>query len=114
MALIAGKAAPPPRHRVRTTLAVTNELGVSQAKLIGGGPWILVKDRLRSVLETLQTDHPALGERFICHLGLKTGANHVFLDPPEDLEPEVLRWAIRGRDVAAISLRRPNAAAVDP
>ena len=44
MALIAGKAAPPPRHRVRTTLAVTNELGVSQAKLIGGGPWILVKD----------------------------------------------------------------------
>ncbi|MGZ8392791.1 MAG: hypothetical protein ACXWWK_08140, partial [Gemmatimonadales bacterium] len=101
LALVAGKAAPPPRHRVRTTLAITSELGVSQAKLIGGGPWILVKDRLRSVLETLQTDHPALGERFICHLGLKTGANHVFLGPPEDLEPEVLRWAVRGRDVAA-------------
>ncbi|HWN18686.1 MAG TPA: N-6 DNA methylase [Gemmatimonadales bacterium] len=100
MALIAGKATPAPRHRVRTTLAVTNELGVSQAKLIGGGPWILVKDCLRSVLETLQTDHPALGERFISHLGVKTGANHVFLGPPEDLEPEVLRWAIRGRDIA--------------
>ncbi|MEA2724268.1 MAG: hypothetical protein QOH59_2039 [Gemmatimonadales bacterium] len=101
MALIAGKAAPPPRHRVRTTLAITSELGVSQAKLIGGGPWILVKDRLRSVWETLQADHPALGERFSCHLGLKTGANHVFLAPPEELEPEVLRWAVRGRDVAA-------------
>ncbi len=43
----------------------------------------------------------ALGERFVCHLGLKTGANHVFLIPPEDLEPEVLRWAVRGRDIAA-------------
>ncbi|HEY8196950.1 MAG TPA: N-6 DNA methylase [Gemmatimonadales bacterium] len=101
MALIAGKAAPRPDHRVRTTLAITGALGVSQAKLIGGGPWILVKDRLRGVLETLQADHPALGERFICHLGLKTGANHVFLSPPEDLESEVLRWAVRGRDIAA-------------
>jgi hypothetical protein len=101
MALVASKAAPPAHHRVRTTLAVSSERGISQSKLIGGGPWILVKDRLRNVLETLQTDHPILGERFVCHLGLKTGANRVFLDPPEDLEPEVLRWAVRGRDVAA-------------
>ncbi len=101
MALIASKAAPPPLHRVRTTLAFTSEVGIRQSRLVGGGPWILVGDRLRSVLETLQRDHPALGERFACHLGLKTGANHVFLDPPEDLEPEVLRWAVRGRDVAA-------------
>ena len=101
MALIASKAAPPPHHRVRTTLVVTSEPGISQSRLVGGGPWILVRDRLRSVLETLQRDHPALGERFVCHLGLKTGANRVFLNPPEDLEPEVLRWAVRGRDVAA-------------
>ncbi len=101
MALIASKAAPPPHHRVRTTLALTSEVGIRQSRLVGGGPWILVGDRLRSVLETLLRDHPALGERFACHLGLKTGANHVFLDPPEDLEPEVLRWAVRGRDVAA-------------
>jgi len=101
MGIIAGKAAPPPHHRVRTTLAVTGEPGIRQARLAGGGPWILVDDRLRSVLGALQTDHPALGERFVCHLGLKTGANSVFLSPPEDLEPEVLRWAVRGRDVAA-------------
>jgi Eco57I restriction-modification methylase len=101
MALVASKAAPPPRHRIRTTLAITGELGVSQSRLAGGGPWILVRDRLRSVLETLQRDHPPLGDRFVCHLGLKTGANRVFLNPPEDLESEVLRWAVRGRDVSA-------------
>ena len=101
MAIIASKAGPPPHHRVRTTLAFPGEVGISQSHLVGGGPWILVADRLRRVLRTLQRDHPALGERFTCHLGLKTGANHVFLSPPEDLEPEVLRWAVRGRDVAA-------------
>ena len=101
MGLIIGKARPPARHRVRTTLALTSERGISQSRLAGGGPWILVRDRLRGVLETLQRDHPALGERFVCHLGLKTGANGVFLNPPDDLEPEVLRWAVRGRDVAA-------------
>jgi len=100
MALIASKAAPPPHHRVRTTLAVTGEQGITQSRLVGGGPWILVGDRLNRVLETLQRDHPALGERVVCHLGLKTGANRVFLNPPDDLEPEVLRWAVRGRDVA--------------
>jgi hypothetical protein len=40
-----------------------------------------------------------------CHLGLKTGANRLFLSPPE-VEPEVLRWAIRGRDVAPFLIRR--------
>lgn len=101
MAIIASKAPPSSQHRVRTTLALTGEPGISQSGLAGGGPWILVRDRLRNVLETLQSDHPALEEWCVCHLGLKTGANHVFLNPPRDLEPEVLRWAIRGRDVAA-------------
>ena len=101
MALIAGRTAPSPRHRARTTLAITGESGVRQARLIGGSPWILAPDRLRDLLEALQRDHPSLGERFDCHLGLKTGANSVFLNPPDNLEPEVLRWAVRGRDVAA-------------
>ena len=101
MALIATKVAPPRHHRVRTTLALTRERGISQSKLVGGGPWILVRDYLCSALETLRNDHPPLGEKFVCHLGLKTGANRVFLNPPEDLEPEVLRWAVRGRDVGA-------------
>ena len=40
-----------------------------------------------------------------CHLGLKTGANRLFLNPPE-VEAEVLRWAVRGRDLAPFTVRR--------
>jgi hypothetical protein len=101
MAIIAGRSSPPASHRVRTTLEITGDVGIRQSTLAGGGPWILVGNRVRTVLEALQRDHPPLSERFVCHLGLKTGANHVFLSPPEDLEPEVLRWAVRGRDIAA-------------
>ena len=99
MALIASKATPMSQHRVRTVLERGNDKGVRQAGLRGGGPWIL-RDRLRWVLGTMEREYPKVGERFICHLGLKTGANRIFLDPPDDLEPEVLRWAIRGRDLA--------------
>jgi hypothetical protein len=98
MALIAGKSAPPAQHRVRTTLEISNGCALRQSEFRGGGPWIL-RNRLGSVVEGLLQDHPKVGEQFTCHLGLKTGFNRVFLDPPEDLEPEVLRWAVRGRDV---------------
>ncbi|MDQ3223039.1 MAG: Eco57I restriction-modification methylase domain-containing protein, partial [Gemmatimonadota bacterium] len=101
LVIIAGKAPPPPRHSVRTTLAVAGGSRMKQAGLAGGGPWILARDRLRDVLTGLQADHPRLGDTFNCHLGLKTGANPIFLNPPESLESEVLRWAIRGRDVTA-------------
>jgi hypothetical protein len=101
MAIIASKAVPRPGHRVRTTLTLAGGSRISQGGLAGGGPWILVKDRLRDALTDLHAEHPRLGETFTCHLGLKTGANRVFLNPPEGLEPEVLRWAIRGRDLRA-------------
>jgi hypothetical protein len=101
MVLIASKAVASPHHRVRTSFSVTGVRGIEQSGLSGGGPWILVKDRLRNVLANLQADHPSLAESFVCQLGLKTGANAIFLDPPECIEPEMLRWAVRGRDVTA-------------
>lgn len=100
MALIASKSPPAPGRRVRTALGPTSGNGVRQSRLAGGGPWLLVGEPVQRVLLTLQTEFPRLGERFVCHLGLKTGANRIFLNPPDDLEPEVLRWAIRGRDLA--------------
>jgi hypothetical protein len=101
MVIIASKVPPLPQHSVRTALALRGGIRIKQADLAGGGPWILVQDRLRDVLTALQAEHPRLGDKFDCHLGLKTGANRIFLNPPESLEPEVLRWAVRGRDIRA-------------
>jgi hypothetical protein len=105
LALITSKASPPPGHRVRNTLALNGESSL-QTHLGGGGPWILVRSRARDVLAALDQNYPRLGERVTCHLGLKTGANRLFLNPPDNLEPEVLRWAIRGRDVRPFFCRR--------
>jgi hypothetical protein len=101
MAIVSSKATPPAVHEVRTALAISAAPVVRQTELAGGGPWILVKSELREILATLRARHPRLGELFGCHLGLKTGANGIFLNPPEHVEAEVLRWALRGRDVQA-------------
>jgi hypothetical protein len=46
-----------------------------------------------------------VADRFACQLGLKTGANHVFLDPPAGVPPQLLRWALRGRDLRPFRAR---------
>ncbi len=99
MAIITSKAAPPEDHRVRTALTVAEGNTIRQTGLRGGGPWILVRERLRDALAMMAASHPKVEDTFVCQLGLKTGANQVFLNPPLGLEPEVLRWAVRGRDV---------------
>ena len=104
LALVARKAAPPAGHRVRTTLERTGPT-VPQAGLSGGGPWILSGHRSGAVAARLVRDHPTLGERYTCHLGVKTGANRLFLNPPEGIESEVLRWAVRGRDLRPFRIR---------
>ncbi|MGI9041042.1 MAG: Eco57I restriction-modification methylase domain-containing protein [Gemmatimonadales bacterium] len=104
LALVLRKEFPPPGHRVRTALELGKGARVAQASLDGGGPWILQRDQLRRALDSLARDHPRFGDQFPCHLGLKTGANRIFLSPPEEIEPEVVRWAIRGRDLRAFSV----------
>jgi hypothetical protein len=64
-----------------------------------GGPWILTRGGLHGVLSRLR-EHPPLVDALRIQLGVKTGANHVFLSPPDDVEPELLRPAVRGRDVS--------------
>jgi hypothetical protein len=93
------KASPPPDHRVRTALDPRSGSLINQSELSGGGPWILDRSELRSLLATLEQAHPALGETIRCHLGVKTGLNAVYLNPPLNLEREVMRWAVRGRDL---------------
>lgn len=107
LAIVAVKRGAASAHRLRTSLDVTDPdgLNIRQSTLRGGGPWLLVSDRHRRALEMLRADHPRLDERFPCHLGVKTGANPLFLEPPADLEPDVIRWAVRGRDVTAFRVR---------
>jgi hypothetical protein len=84
---------------VHTKLGREIGRGVAQSRLQAGGPWILQSGGAYTALARLERRHPLLGDQITCHLGVKTGANALFLDPPRDIEPELLRWAIRGRDV---------------
>lgn len=103
LALVARKAPAPPRHRVR--LGLGPGPGVPQSNMQGGGPWLLRREPLRAALAALCEAHPRLDAVLPCHLGLKTGANRIFLDPP-DVERELMRWALRGRDLAPFVPRR--------
>lgn len=98
LALVARREPAPAGHRVVTSLA-GDKGGVSQSKLRGGGPWLLTGGRAERILAALAREHPRLGDSISCHLGLKTGANAIFLDPPETIEPDLIRRAIRGRDI---------------
>jgi hypothetical protein len=102
LALVARHDRPPPGHRVRARLAPAGPT-VRQARLAGGGPWIMAGDRLEACLTTLRAEHPRLDAVLGCHLGVKTGANRVFLDPPVPDGP-LMRWAVRGRDLSGLTV----------
>jgi Eco57I restriction-modification methylase len=108
MALVVTKRSAPPSHQVRTSLDVRAAHGPAQAAL-GAAPWILGAGRAADVARALAERCPLLSERYVCRLGVKTGADAVFLDPPGPIERALLRWALRGRDVSpfvAIARRR--------
>ncbi len=106
MALIAANASPPAEHIVRLRLGSAEVgHGIPQRHL-REGPWVLTTSSAAELIARLGQDHPRFGERFTCHLGVKTGLNRVFLDPGLDVEPEVVRWAARGRDVCPFRVRR--------
>jgi hypothetical protein len=107
LALIASVRRPPYGSLVRTALDPQAPPSVTQAGLAArpGAPWVLVPDDVAAALDALRAAHPVLGTRLRCRLGVKTGANEVFLDPPHDVEPELVRRAVRGRDVLAFRCR---------
>lgn len=97
MALVTTKRRPGVHQRVRAALDPSAPATTPQPSLTGA-PWVLGSEV--GVISRLCAAHPGLGERYRCRLGVKTGADAVFLDPAR-AEPELLRWAVRGRDVAA-------------
>jgi len=105
LALIGRKARPAPAHTFVTSLDQPERDAVPQAALSTRGPWILSHSSIRGALDEV-ADLPVLVDSVRCQLGVKTGANAVFLDPSADVEPELLRWAIRGRDIRPWRARR--------
>lgn len=103
MAVVLRRAPPPEHHRVR--LGLTPEANAILQRELDGSAWVLLPDAARAALQRLRRDHPPLSERFLCHLGVKTGLNQAFLDPPANVEPDLVRWAVRGRDVRAFQVQ---------
>ncbi|MBI1968092.1 MAG: N-6 DNA methylase [Gemmatimonadetes bacterium] len=98
MALVATRADPVPHASVATALGPKRRAPrVAQRALQAAGPWILLPDADR-VARRLRAELPVVGDRWTPQLGVKTGADEVFL--VEGRTPGA-RPAVRGRDLAA-------------
>lgn len=98
MAVIAVRADPGATDQLATALGPKSAAPqMPQRSLNGSGPWILSLDAT-TVSRRVRANFPALRERWTPQLGVKTGADGVFLvaTPAPWTRP-----AVRGRDVAA-------------
>ena len=99
LAIVVRSHRPPADHRPR--LGLDPGTGAALGRMTPGvGPWILVPDTLQAALARLRA-HPPLSESTRIHLGVKTGANHLFLAPAAEIEEELLRPAVHGKDLRA-------------
>ncbi len=96
MALVATRRTPLPERTVRSTLEPA--LGGTPLTFYGEGPWIMRGGQAPAIVEALAAAHPLFGQVYRCRLGVKTGADRVFVDP-HDVEAELLRPLLRGRDL---------------
>ena len=102
MALVAVRADPGPACETAQTMGPKPAAPrISQRQLESPGPWVLVPDADR-VARRLRAELPTLGERWTPQLGVKTGADDLFL---VDAPCAGARPAVRGRDVTAWKAR---------
>jgi hypothetical protein len=113
LALVLRKQPPPPRHAVR--LGFEGDDHLAQEGLLGPGPWILLPDRTRDAVHRFLAAGTPLARVAPPQLGVKTGADGLFLGIPErtadgvawlrlggrvwEIETALLRPAVQGRDV---------------
>jgi hypothetical protein len=96
MALVAARADPNGGETTATALgAKTSAPIVPQRQLQSEGPWILVAGA-QQILSRLRAAFPTVGDRWTPQLGVKTGADDLFLT---DAQQPWTRPAIRGRDI---------------
>ena len=104
MALVVARADPAGTEITATALGAKPSVpGVPQRQLQrdGEGPWILTPQAER-VRSRLLADFPTVGDRWTPQLGVKTGADDLFVLAQEC---PGTRPAIRGRDIAAFHCR---------
>ncbi len=96
MALVVARAAAGPGHCTATALGPASQAPrLAQRELHASGPWILAPDA-HAIARRLAERFPRLSERWRPMLGVKTGADDVFL---VSAAAAVGRAAARGRDV---------------
>jgi hypothetical protein len=98
MALVAARADPTGVETTTTTLGPKpGAPAIPQRLLQSAGPWVLVPDADR-VARRLRAAFPTVGDRWTPQLGVKTGADEVFL---VSAACAGTRPAVRGRDLGA-------------
>ncbi len=98
MALVVARADPGGTERAATSLGPKpGAPAVPQRQLQGDGPWILIPG-VERISRRLRALFPTVGDRWTPQLGVKTGADDLFVI---DRECPGTRPAIRGRDIAA-------------
>ena len=118
LVVILRRSTPPPQHRVR--LSFETRATVPQSSLRRPGPWILRPDRDLRALGDFLESAPPLSATTRSALGVKTGADGVFVGTPIQrrgkltlvqfatsevwTEGSVLRPVVRGRDVRQFGL----------
>ena len=105
MALVTTKERPQKDQHVRLALGDDGP-AIAQSELAGGGPWVIRKAGAAGIARELAAHFAPIRSRYAIHLGVKTGANEVFLDPPPTIEPHLIRQAFRGRDVRPFRIIR--------
>ncbi|MEP7326859.1 MAG: N-6 DNA methylase [Gemmatimonadota bacterium] len=98
MALVARKSRPDPDHHL-TIRYSGGECRVHQATFGQSEHWVLQEQDAVELARELAAVFPSVRDQFPIHLGVKTGANQLFLNPPDTIEPDLLRRAVRGRDI---------------
>jgi hypothetical protein len=95
MVLVATRADPAANQVAATTLGPKPDSLVLSQQHLGAGPWILSPGADR-IARRLRSEFPTVGDRWTPQLGVKTGADDVFL---LDRECPGARPAARGRDI---------------
>ncbi len=113
LGIVVKKELPKPTHTIK--LGFTPNGSLAQRALNSSGPWILLPNEVRDALEELRASGLSLAEVATPALGVKTGADRVFIgrtvelnadlgsvefaDRSVAIESAMLRPALRGRDI---------------